>query len=176
MLAISWSAFLNAVYHNIWLCYVSVPVLVAKFSTSISWHTKCIRNIWYVFPKFSEVICLPFLTPGVPHMACYLEFPIFQRFLEFACPIESMDFVIFLTLNDFLNIAKSHLNTFDSLISSNDARILTYVNLESYFSSQWKLHILNQLLWNWYFLDSDLPIKFLIRTYQMFFHLWLNAA
>ena len=172
MLAISWSAFLNVVYHDIWLCYVSVPVLVAKFSTSISWHTKCIRNIWYVFPKFSEVICLPFLTPGVQHMACYLEFPIFQRFLEFACPIESTDFVISLTLNDFLNIAKSHLNTFNSLISSNDARILTYVNLESYFSSQRKLQILNQLLWNWYFLDSDLPIKFLIKTFQMFFHLW----
>ena len=112
MLDIAWSAFLNAVYHDIWLCCVSIPALVAGFSTSISWHTKCIGNIWYAFPKFSKVICLPFLTPGVPHMACYLEFPVFQRQAIVACPIESTDFVIFLALNDFLNVTKSHLNTF----------------------------------------------------------------
>ena len=76
MLAIAWSAFLNAVYHDICLCCVSVLVLIAEFSTSISWQTKFIGNIRYVFPKFSEVICLPFLTPGVPHMACHLEFPV----------------------------------------------------------------------------------------------------
>ena len=93
-------------------CCVSVPVLVARFSANISWHTKCIRNIWYVFPKFSEVICLAFLTPAVPHMACYFEFSVFWRQAIVACPIESMDFVIFLTLHDFLNIAKSHLHTF----------------------------------------------------------------
>ena len=112
MLAIAWSAFLNVVHLDIWLCCLSVPVLVVRFLTSISWHTTCIRNIWYVFLKFSEVICLPFPTPGVPHMACYLEFSVFWRRAIVACPIESTDFVVFLALNDFLNIAKSHLNTF----------------------------------------------------------------
>ena len=53
-------------YHNIWLCCVSVPVLVATFSTSISCHTICIGNILYKFPTFSEVIWLPFLTPRLP--------------------------------------------------------------------------------------------------------------
>ena len=95
-----------------YLTVVFLSVLVARFSANISWHTKCIRNIWYVFPKFSEVICLAFLTPAVPHMACYFEFSVFCRQAIVACPIESMDFVIFLALHDFLNIAKSHLYTF----------------------------------------------------------------
>ena len=112
MLAIAWNTFLNAVHHDIWLCCVSVPVLVARFSTNISWHTKYIRNIWYIFPKFYEVLCLSFLTPGMPHKACYLEFLVFWRQAIVACPIESTDFVVFLALNDFLNIAKSHINTF----------------------------------------------------------------
>ena len=112
MLAISWSVFLNAVHHDISLCCVSVPVFVARFLTSISWDTKCIENIWYIFPKFSEVICLPFLTPGVLHMTCYLEFLVFWRQAIVTCSIESAHFVVFLALNDFLNIAKSHLNTF----------------------------------------------------------------
>ena len=112
MLTIAWNSFLNVVRHDVWLCCVSVPVLVARFSTNISWHTKYIRNIWYIFPKFSEVLCLPFLTPGMPHTACYLEFLVFWRQAIVACPIESTDFVVFLALNDFLNIAKSHLNTF----------------------------------------------------------------
>ena len=67
---------------------------------------------WSVFPKFSEVICLPFLTPGVPHMACHMKFRVFWRQAIVACPIESTDFVIFLALNDFLNVAQSHPNTF----------------------------------------------------------------
>ena len=50
MLAIAWSAFLNAVYHNIWLCWVPVPLLVAGFSSSISWYTKCIGNTWQLGP------------------------------------------------------------------------------------------------------------------------------
>ena len=45
-------------------------------------------------------------------MACHLKFLVFQRQAIVACPIESMDFVIFLALNDFLNVATSHLNTF----------------------------------------------------------------
>ena len=112
MLAIASSVFLNSVYHDIWFCCASVPVLVAGVLTSISWHTKCIENIWHIFPKFSEVICLPFLTPGVLHMACYLQFPVFQRQAIVACSIENTDFVIFLALNDFLNVGKSHLSTF----------------------------------------------------------------
>ena len=91
---------------------VFLSVLIAGFSSSISWHTKCIGNIWYVFPKYSEVICLPFLTPGLSHMACHLECPVFWRQTIVVCPIESTDFVNFLSLNDFLNVAKSHLNTF----------------------------------------------------------------
>ena len=112
ILAITWSAFLSVVYHDIWICCVSVPVLVAGFLTSLSWHAKCIRIIWYVFPTFSEVICLPFLSSGVPHLTCYLEFRVFRRQTIVAWPIESTDLVIFLALNDFLNVAKSHLNTF----------------------------------------------------------------
>ena len=109
MLPIAWSAFVSAVYYNIWLCCVSVPVLVAKYLTSISWHMKCIGNIWYIFPKFSEVICFLFLTLLVPRMACYLEFPVFRRQAIVVCPI---DFVVFLALNDFLNVANGHLKTF----------------------------------------------------------------
>ena len=112
MLAIASSIFLNAVYHDIWLCCASVPVLVAGALTSISLHTKCIGNIWHIFPKLPEVICLPFLTPGVPRMACYLEFPVFQRQAIVAWSIENTDFVIFLLLNDFLNVGNSYLSTF----------------------------------------------------------------
>ena len=112
VLDIAWHAFVSGIYHDIWLCCVSVPVLVAGFLTSISWHAKCIGNIWYVFSKFSEVMCLPFLTSGLSHMGCYLEFPVFQRHAIIVCPIGSIDFVIFLVLNDFLNVAKRHLNTF----------------------------------------------------------------
>ena len=73
---------------------------------------KCIRHIWYVFLTFSELICLPFLTPVVPHMACYLEFLVFGRQAIVTCHIESTDFVIFLALIDFRTFAKSHVNTF----------------------------------------------------------------
>ena len=45
-------------------------------------------------------------------MPCYLEFSVFWRQKIVACPIERTDFVLFLALNDFLNIAKSYLNTF----------------------------------------------------------------
>ena len=45
-------------------------------------------------------------------MTCYLEFRVFRRQTIVAWPIESTDLVIFLALNDFLNVAKSHLNTF----------------------------------------------------------------
>ena len=69
------------------------------------------QKYWNVFPKFSKVICLPFLTPGVPHMASHLEFLVFPRQAIVSCPLESMDFVIFIVLNDFLNVAKSHFNT-----------------------------------------------------------------
>ena len=79
---------------------------------SYEMYRKYCGNIWYVFPKFSEVICLPFLTLGVPHMACYLEFLVFRRQAIVAYPIESMNFVIFLARNDFLNVSKSHLNSF----------------------------------------------------------------
>ena len=45
-------------------------------------------------------------------MACHLEFPVFRRQTIPPCPIESTDFVLFLALNDFLDVAKSHLNIF----------------------------------------------------------------
>ena len=103
MLAIAWSAFLNAVYHDVWLCCISVYVLVAGFSTSISWYTESIKNIWYIFHNFSEVICLSFRVSEVPHKACYLKFLVFRRQAIASCRIESTFFsVIFLALNDFL--------------------------------------------------------------------------
>ena len=55
--------------------------------------------------------CLHFITPGMPPMACYLEFLVFPWNTKVASPRESRDFIIFLAMNDFLNVAKSHLNT-----------------------------------------------------------------
>ena len=72
----------------------------------------CVGSWWYIFPKFFEVVCLPLLTPGVLNIACHLEFPIFRRQTIVAFLIESTDFVIFFVLNDFLDVAKSHFNTF----------------------------------------------------------------
>ena len=72
----------------------------------------CVGSWWYIFPIFFEVVCLPFLTPGVLNIACHLEFPVFRRQTIVAFLIESTDFVIFFALNDFLDVAKSHFNTF----------------------------------------------------------------
>ena len=49
------------------------------------------------------------------------------------------------------------------LISLNDARIVF---------KPVKIADCKSTLWNWYFLHSDLPIKFIIQTSQMFYHLW----
>ena len=99
MLAIIWNSFFNAAYHNVWLCCIPVPVLVAMFPTTKSWHTKCIG----IFPKFSELMCLPVLTLGVPHMACNLQILAFRKQAIYACPIESTEVVVSLPLDDFLS-------------------------------------------------------------------------
>ena len=69
----------------------SLSLLVAGLSTSISWDTRCVGNIWYVCLEFDWlwVIWLPLLIPGVPHMACHLEFHVFRRQTIVACFIEN---------------------------------------------------------------------------------------
>ena len=90
-------------------CVVFLSLSCVGSSTSISWHTKCIGNTWYVFPKSSEVIYLPFFTPGMPHMVCHLEMPVFQRQAIVACPIESTDFVIFHATTNTSHTQRSYL-------------------------------------------------------------------